>query len=137
MRIGEAATQLDVATHVLRQWEDEGVVVPRRSVSGHREYDEEHLVRCRIVRSCQAAGLSLAEIRRVLHRGEPERHAVIDERLRAVRLQQAVLDATETFLVHVRECRHGLVTRCADCSAYAAPASPTQPSRVRTSARVE
>ena len=56
MRIGEAATQLDVATHVLRHWEDEGVVVPRRSVSGHREYDEEHLVRCRIVRSCQAAG---------------------------------------------------------------------------------
>lgn len=39
-RIAGAADQLGVATHVLRHWEDVGVIVPERLSSGHRVYDD-------------------------------------------------------------------------------------------------
>jgi MerR family copper efflux transcriptional regulator len=128
MRIGEAAARLGVATHVLRHWEDEHVVVPDRLASGHRDYAEEHLRRLFIVQSCQRVGLSLAEIRQVLHRSEQGRGRVIDLRLEAIRRQRAELDAAEMFLTHVRSCRHDLVTRCNECSGYAqTDAARTEP----------
>ncbi|SDS79737.1 DNA-binding transcriptional regulator, MerR family [Brevibacterium sandarakinum] len=119
MKIGQAADELGVATHVLRHWEDEGVVVPGRSATGHRLYAAEHLARCRIVLSCQGAGMSLAEIRSVLHRGDAGRADVIGARISAIRAQRASLDSAEKFLLHVRQCRHDLMTRCSECSEYA------------------
>lgn len=121
MRIGEAAVRAGVATHVLRHWEDEGVVIPPRTSSGHRDYAEEHLHRLRIVQSCQRLGLSLSEIRQILHRDEPGRVAVIDRKVREIRVLRAELDTAERFLGHVRECRHDFITRCTDCSAYSEP----------------
>lgn len=124
MKIGEVAARLGVATHVLRHWEDAGVVVPDRTPSGHRDYGDEHLRRLQIVQSCQAVGLRLAEIRLVLHHGEQGRETVIDRHLETIRRQRAELATAETFLEHVRSCRHDLVTRCAACSAYAQPQRP-------------
>ena len=40
-RIGDAAATLAVATHVLRHWEDVGLLRPRRLSSGHRAYDDQ------------------------------------------------------------------------------------------------
>lgn len=119
MKIGDAAARLGMAAHVLRHWEDEGVVVPDRTASEHRDYSAEHLSRCRIVLSCQSVGMSLAEIRAILHRGETGRASVIAARLSAIRAQRTSLDSAEKFLLHVRECRHDLMTRCPECSEYA------------------
>ena len=119
MKIGEAAATVGVAAHVLRHWEDEGVVVPNRTTAGHRFYSAEHLARCRIVLSCQGVGMSLAEIRAVLHRGDSGRAEVIAARISVIRRQRESLDSAEKFLLHVRECRHDLMTRCDDCSEYA------------------
>ena len=69
MKIGEASRRVGVDDHVLRHWHDLGVVVPDRAASGHRLYTEEHIRRIRIVQACQSVGMSLAEIRLVLHAG--------------------------------------------------------------------
>ncbi|WP_166976183.1 MerR family transcriptional regulator [Brevibacterium atlanticum] len=119
MKIGEAARELGVATHVLRHWEDEGVVVPDRTGAGHRDYSDEHVSRGRIVLSCQSVGMSLAEIRAILHRGEAGRAVIIEARIDAIRRQRAALGTAETFLLHVRGCRHDLMTRFLECSEYA------------------
>ena len=119
MKIGEAARKLGVATHVLRHWEEVGVVVPRRAASGHRHYDEEHLTRARVLQSCQRIGLSLAEIRQVLDRSQAGRTAVIEDRLRAIRRQQQHLRAAATFLQPVIDCRHDMLVRCPECSEFA------------------
>lgn len=124
MKIGEAAHRLGVAVHVLRHWDETGVVVPDRTAAGHRDYSEEHVYRLRVLRACQSAGLSLPEIRQVLHRGEPERTAVIERRLRRVREQRARLADAERFLEHVINCEHDLLTRCAECSRYAETPGP-------------
>ncbi|GAA1831091.1 hypothetical protein GCM10009772_06030 [Pseudonocardia alni subsp. carboxydivorans] len=123
MKIGEAARRVGVEVHVLRHWNDERVVVPDRAASGHREYTEEHVRRLRVVQACRDVGMSLAEIRLVLHRGEAGRAGAIERRLRRIRAQRAQLADAERFLEHVVDCTHDLLTRCEDCTGYALRAS--------------
>ena len=49
VRIGELVTLLGVEAHVLRHWEDEGLLHPDRGVNGYRTYGEEQVTRARIV----------------------------------------------------------------------------------------
>lgn len=125
MKIGEVARRIGVDEHVLRHWDDVGVVVPDRTPSGHRVYTEEHIRRLRIVQACRRIGMSLGEIRLVLHRGEAGRNEVIEQRLIWIRTQRAQLDDAESFLEHVIGCRHDLLTRCPECTRYAAGATGT------------
>ncbi|WP_188754292.1 helix-turn-helix domain-containing protein [Microbacterium album] len=126
MKIGEASRRVGVNAHVLRHWHDMGVVVPNRAPSGHRIYTEEHIRRLRIVQACQSVGMSLAEVRLVLHRDEAGRAEVIEQRLRWIRTQRAQLEDAEMFLEHVVGCAHDLLTRCPDCTRYAARYSSGQ-----------
>lgn len=123
MRIREAADLLGVEPHVLRHWEDEAVVVPGRSANHYRDYDEEALTRARIVLGCRSAGLSLAQTRLVMHRDEPGREAVIRDQHRRVEHQLAHLGRVRAFLEHVLDCRHSLMSRCPECTEYAAPSA--------------
>lgn len=124
MRIGQAAQRLGVATHVLRHWEEAGVVVPDRTGTGHRDYSEEHLHRLRILQACQSTGMSLADIRQVLFRDEPGRAVVIGEHVRRIQSQRVRLANAERFLTHVIDCQHDLITRCPACSNYGAAGPP-------------
>ena len=57
-RIGDAAATLAVATHILRHWEDVGLLRPRRLSSGHRTYDDQTIGQARMIQICQRAGRS-------------------------------------------------------------------------------
>ena len=119
MKIGDVARRLGVAVHALRHWDEAGVVVPDRTASGQRDYSLEHLHRLRVLRACQEVGMSLHDIRLVLHRNEPDRTGVIEQQLRRIRAQRAHLENAERFLGHVVACEHDLLTRCASCTRYA------------------
>ena len=75
MRIGEVAHRAGVSTKALRYYESAGLVdPPARTPSGYRDYDDGVLDRLVFIRSAQAAGLSLGEIRGVIafrEAGEP------------------------------------------------------------------
>ena len=125
MKIGEAARKLGVATHVLRHWEEVGVVVPRRAASGHRHYDEEHLTRARVLQSCQRIGLSLAEIRQVLDRSQAGRTAVI-------RIGFALfVDSSNTCVPQRPSCNMSSIaaTTCSSGALSAASSHPPLPLR--------
>ncbi|MDJ0363208.1 MerR family transcriptional regulator [Rhodococcus sp. H29-C3] len=123
MKIGPVAHLLDVPVHVLRHWDDVGVVVPDRTPSGHRVYTDEHLYRLQVLQACQAVGMSLPEIRGLLHRGEPGRSNLIARQLQRIRKEQEQLRTAERFLIHVLDCTHDLLTRCPQCSDYATSAA--------------
>nr|WP_154923725.1 MerR family transcriptional regulator [Microbacterium testaceum] len=112
MNIGEAASEVGVATHVLRHWDATGVVVPDRDTAGRRQYAPEHVTRLRILRACQRLGMSLPEIRTVLTRDRPDRRELIEARLQWIAEQRSRLDEAEAFLSHVIDCRAQDVTRC-------------------------
>jgi len=95
MRIGDLAVQTDVSTKTIRYYEAIGVLpAPERTASGYRDYNEETVERLRFVRSAQALGLTLGEIREVLayrDRGEtPCAHVVERIRRRASEIDEQI-----------------------------------------------
>jgi DNA-binding transcriptional MerR regulator len=86
VRIGEVARWSGISAKTIRYYENRGVIdPPTRTMSGYRDYDADVLTRLTFIRSAQAIGLTLAEIREVIEfreRGEtPCTHvlALIDE----------------------------------------------------------
>jgi len=75
MRIGEIAERSGMSTKGLRYYERAGLIdEPARTSSGYRDYGEDVLDRLRFIRSSQAAGLTLGEIKGVIafrERGSP------------------------------------------------------------------
>ncbi|BDA64304.1 MerR family transcriptional regulator [Actinomyces capricornis] len=64
--IGDAAALVGVAPHVLRHWEDEGVIRPSRDALGYRRYSDDDIAVGRRIREGQTLGLSLAQMRTFL-----------------------------------------------------------------------
>ncbi|WP_405057474.1 MerR family transcriptional regulator [Kribbella sp. NBC_01505] len=114
MRIGELAARFGVATHVLRHWEDVGLLTPLARVSGRREYDESHAARVVVIQRAKAAGLSLEQIRRMFDApGGSERRAVLAEQ--AAQLDDLIKQAEEArrLLGHALDCGEPDFTTCA------------------------
>ena len=67
MRIGELAAVSGVTAKTIRYYEDVGVLdPPARTPSGYRQYTPEATNRLAFIRSAQAVGLSLGEIRGIV-----------------------------------------------------------------------
>lgn len=66
MRIGELSRRTGVAVYLLRYYEEQGLLHPRRRPSGYREYVEEDVAVVRRIRGLLAAGLGTATITAVL-----------------------------------------------------------------------
>ncbi|GAB3671627.1 heavy metal-responsive transcriptional regulator [Saccharopolyspora sp. ID03-671] len=105
MRIGEVAELTGTNTKTIRFYEEAGVLpAPSRTPSGQRDYGPDTADRLRFIRRCQAAGMTLREVRQILavhERGEsPCSHVghVLNERLDGVRAQIAELITLETHL---------------------------------------
>ncbi|NVP72941.1 MerR family transcriptional regulator, partial [Vibrio cholerae O1 biovar El Tor] len=60
------AERVGVATHVLRHWEDEGLLHPERTAAGYRRYRLDDLVRILAIQHNQRAGMALPEIKAML-----------------------------------------------------------------------
>lgn len=121
MKIAEAAAAIGVEAHVLRHWEDVGVLVPMRTSGGHRTYDANQLDDARMIRACQRAGMSLADIRELGGRSPRQMAAVVENHRDNVRIQVAHLQRTERFLEHVLTCTHRIVAECPECSEFVTP----------------
>lgn len=121
-RIGEAAATLAVATHVLRHWEDVGLLRPRRLSSGHRAYDDQTIGQARMIQICQQAGLSLAEIKELARRDRGNRIALIESKRDQIAQQVSSLRLADKFLAHVAHCEHPVISECPECSALTNPA---------------
>lgn len=120
MRIGDAAARLGIDAHVLRHWEDVGVLVPRRLPSGHRDYDDDLLDQARLVRIGQSVGWSLREMQEFATASHDDRLAAIDRRRAAIRARMTMLAAADEFLGHAASCTHPVISECPECSAFVA-----------------
>ena len=80
MNIGQLAEQAGVSADTLRYYEREGLIEPpARAANGYRSYREVDAQRVRFVRSAQALGFTLAEIRGILpqlNAGRMDRRAI-------------------------------------------------------------
>jgi MerR family copper efflux transcriptional regulator len=117
--IGRAAAELGLEPHVLRHWEDVGVLVAPRTKTGHRRYDDELLARARLIRLCQRAGLSLADIRALYKADRATRTGIVAGNRERIADTIAKLQRAERFLAHVLDCVHPMVSECPQCADFA------------------
>ncbi|APA87960.1 MerR family transcriptional regulator [Paraburkholderia sprentiae WSM5005] len=66
MRIGELAGRVGVSERMLRYYEHEGLLKPKRTDSGYRDYGPEELDAAHRIRVLSAAGLKISSIRLLL-----------------------------------------------------------------------
>ena len=107
MRIGEVAALCDVSTKTIRFYEQTGVLCPpARTAAGYREYESDVVGRLAFIRSAQAVGLTLNEIRGIIEIREEgsapcshvldllgRRTAEIDAKIDDLRSMKAALEA--------------------------------------------
>lgn len=63
MRVQEAARHLGISARMLRHYESEGLIAPRRSANGYRRFSATELARAGWVRDLIACGFSTRELR--------------------------------------------------------------------------
>ncbi|MGW5452426.1 MerR family transcriptional regulator [Nocardia sp. NPDC003979] len=104
--IGEVAARFGLATHVLRHWEDQGLLTPERDSAGRRIYRDTDIATVAMVVLGKKAGLSLDDLA-TLFTHNPDRAT----RRRVLETQRArlteQLDRTRSALdavTHVLDC---------------------------------
>lgn len=105
--IGELAARYGLATHVLRHWEDMGLLAPARRVAGRRVYGPAHVTRVAEILLGKDAGFSLEQLRELFSAPDRDRRReVLRRQLAQVRARMARLALSQTLLEHGLRCRH-------------------------------
>ena len=105
--IGELAARFGLATHVLRHWEDVGLLTPARRVAGRRVYRAAHLTRVAEILLGKEAGFSLEQLRELFAAPDRDRRReVLRGRLAEVQQRIDRLTLSRTMLEHGLRCTH-------------------------------
>jgi DNA-binding transcriptional MerR regulator len=113
MRIRELAAQAGTTTRSLRYYEAQGLLPAGRSANGYRVYDEHHVRLVREIRSLQAIGFSLEDVRpfvECLLAG----HETGDDCPASVDVYRRKLAYLERHIAELRDVRDRLSERLAD-----------------------
>ncbi|WP_430790214.1 MerR family transcriptional regulator [Actinoplanes sp. G11-F43] len=105
--IGELAARFGLAPHVLRHWEDMGLLSPTRQATGRRVYGPADVTRVSEILLGKEAGFSLEQLRELF--AAPDRagrRALLRSQLVQVRERIARLTLSQTMLEHAVRCRH-------------------------------
>lgn len=109
--IGDTAARFNLPTHVLRHWEDVGLLDPARDGGGRRRYTDTDVVRVAVIVRSKAAGLTLDQIRVVLDDDGPERHTLLEAHLHDLDRRMRDLERARAMTAHAFECeRHDIAT---------------------------
>jgi DNA-binding transcriptional MerR regulator len=120
MRIRELAAQTGTTTRTLRYYEAQGLLPTGRSANGYRIYDGHHVRLVREIRSLQAVGFSLEDVRPFVecllagHESGDDCPASVD----AYRRKLAYL---ERHIAELQDVRDRISERLADLGGASAP----------------
>jgi DNA-binding transcriptional MerR regulator len=110
--IGETAARFGVDTHVLRHWEDVGLLQPARDSAGYRTYSEADAVRIGLVLCLKVAGMSLEQVRTVIDGDTPGRHDLITSHVDELDRRIAAMVRARSMAAHALECDEHDVAMC-------------------------
>jgi DNA-binding transcriptional MerR regulator len=117
--IGQVAEACDVAPHLLRQWEDAGLLTPAR-VHGQRRYSELDIRLVRFTRIGRELGIGLAELRALFAtRTVEERRALLQQRKTQLEHQIALASRQLEMIEEGLTCPYPDIRFCPDLMALA------------------
>jgi len=110
--IGSVAERFGLATHVLRHWEDMGLLRPDRDSADRRRYVDDDLVRIAVILRSKAAGMSLDQIAVLLDDASPRRHEVLERHIADLDQRMAEMTRSKEMTEHALRCKHHDITEC-------------------------
>jgi len=116
--VGELAARFELETHVLRYWEDMGLLSPERDSAGRRVYREDDAFRVAAILSNKLAGMSLEQIRGLVDATAEGRRAMLRAHLEELDRRQAEIDRSREMTTHALECRAHDITTCPGFQAH-------------------
>ena len=118
--IGELADRFDLETHVLRHWEDKGLLTPGRDSAGRRFYGEDDAYRVATILVSKASGMSLDQIRTLVDATTDGRRDALRAHLAELDRRQAEIERSRHLTEHALECRAHEITACPGFRAHVA-----------------
>ena len=110
MKIGELSRRSGVSVRMLRYYEQQGLLQPRRTASGYRDYPPEAEATLRGVALLREAGLTLDTVRQLLPCLQSQRHFTPCDSLRRVLGEEMdALDARIAALARSRQLLAGFL----------------------------
>ncbi|QWF22068.1 MerR family transcriptional regulator [Nocardioides sp. LMS-CY] len=110
--IGEMAARFGLETHVLRHWEDVGLLLPVRDGAGRRRYVQDDLVRIAVILRSKAAGMTLEQIGVMLDAGAADRHRVLEDHIADLDRRMAEMQRSREMTEHALRCRAHDIATC-------------------------
>lgn len=112
--IGQLGDRFGLAPHVLRYWEEMGLLEAERGPDGRRRYRNEDLCRVAMIRLGKAAGMTLPQLREVLDaRGDRQaRMALFRSHRDALESRIAEAQASLELIDHALHCEADDFTEC-------------------------
>ncbi|HYC92449.1 MAG TPA: MerR family transcriptional regulator [Thermoanaerobaculia bacterium] len=89
MKVGELAKRTGISIRTLHHYDELGLVSPHRTVSGHRLYGRDEVVRLQQVLSLRQLGFPLEEIRELLARRDFDAQQLVRNHVERLRRQIA------------------------------------------------
>jgi DNA-binding transcriptional MerR regulator len=126
LRSGELARLAGVSPDTLRHYERKGLLAPRRSPNGYREYHESALDRVRLIRSALAVGFTIDELSRILRVRDRGGAPCRDVRAMA----EAKLREAEKRLVEIESLRDRLLLLVREWDGLLAARQGLEPARL-------
>lgn len=115
MSIGELARRTGVATSALRYYERLGLLTPVERAGQQRRYASSSAERVALIRLCQDAGFTLAEIGRLLpdmRRGRRGWHLLAERKIAELDARIARAQQAKNLIQHGLECAHRDLFAC-------------------------
>jgi DNA-binding transcriptional MerR regulator len=110
--IGDAAGRFGLETHVLRHWEDVGLLRPARDLAGRRRFGRDDVVRIAVIVRSKAAGMSLDQIGVLLDADAPDRHRILQDHIADLDRRMAEMQQAKEMAEHAYACRAHDVATC-------------------------
>jgi len=118
--VGELAGRFELETHVLRHWEDKGLLHPDRDSAGRRVYGEDDAYRVAAILASKASGMTLDQIRTLIDASAEGRRDTLRAHLEELDRRQADLERSRHMTRHALECRAHDITTCPGFQAHVA-----------------
>ena len=110
--MGDVAAKFGLATHVLRHWEDVGLLRPARDGAGRRRYGLDDLGRVAVIIRSKDSGMSLEQIAVLLDAEAADRHRVLQAHVDDLDRRMAEMERSREMTLHALSCRAHDVATC-------------------------
>jgi DNA-binding transcriptional MerR regulator len=110
--IGELARRTGVATSALRYYERVGLLSPAERIGQRRHYQPSSAERVALIRLCQDAGFTLAEIGRLLEGWSRAWGRLAERKIAELDARIADAQRAKELITHALECPHRDLFAC-------------------------